>query len=190
MITAHTNIQHADSLAKYMPNGILFEAKNIDDSNFRQLLLGLAGELFTAEGYLITLQEEYLPDQTVLFLDEWEQALGIPDSCFSGTGTLNERRRDIVVKLSSLGVQTILDFEALAALFSVSVTILAGNDPAVSPAITPIRDARNTIVVEFIPPFVFPYTFPINFGSQEISILECLFEKLKPSTSQVLFQSV
>ena len=103
---------------------------------------------------------------------------------------MNERRRDIVVKLASLGVQTILEFEALAALFSVSVTILAGNDPAVSPAITPIRDARFTLVVDFISLEVFPYTFPILFGSVEISILQCLFERLVPANTQVLFQSI
>lgn len=186
----HNKEQQATALALYMPNGILFEAKNIQDSNFRQLLLGLAGELFTAEGYLITLQEEYIPDQTTLFLEEWEQALQIPDDCFSGDGTLDERRRDILVKLSSLGVQTIEDFEALADLFAVGVTILAGNDPAVSPVITPVRNARFTLVVDFVAPTVFTYTFPITFGSVEIGILECLFEKLIPANCEVLFQSI
>ena len=71
----HSLNEHARSLADYLPNGRLFEAKNINDSNFRQLLLGLSGELFTAEGYLITLENEYIPDQTTLFLDEWEQAI-------------------------------------------------------------------------------------------------------------------
>ena len=180
----------ANALADYMPNGHMFAAKNIYNSNFRQLLRGLAWELFTAQGYLTELENEYFPDTTTLFLSEWEQALGIPDDCFSGGGTLIERRRDIIVKMSLLSVQTLPEFVALAAVFNVVVTILAGNDPLVVPAITPIRNARYTIVVQYTAAYKFPYTFPLHFGSEAIANLKCIFEKIKPANCQVLFQSI
>jgi len=195
----HNIEEHADALADYMPNGRLFEAKKIGDSNYRQLLRGIGGELFTAEGYLISLNQEYLPDQTVLFIEEWETALGIPDDCFSTAGSIDGRRKNILIKLASLGIQTATDFEALGEIFGVDVIVHAGRDvgstfPMVFPFIFFDRssDSRFTIVVDFIVEAAnrFPLTFPFTFGSSEIAILECLFNKLKPSNCNVLFRQV
>jgi len=188
---------HALSLAAYMPDGDLFEAKNISDSNFRQLLRGFAGELFTAQGYLITLEDEYFPDATNLFLDEWEQALGIPDECLSGSGTNDERRRDILVKLAALGVQTKEDFISLAEIFGVTITILTGDEAGSFTMSFPLiffntpSDSRYTIIVNFPLPTggFFIYNFPINFGDATQSILRCLFRRLKPANCQVIFRS-
>lgn len=193
----HTLEQHTNSLAQYLPNGRTFAAKNINDSEFRKLLKGLASELFTAEGYLCTLEQEYFPDETVLFLSEWESALGIPDGCFSGSGTLNERRRDIIVKLAATGIQTAEDFEELAALFGITVTVTSGSDIGLFPLEFPFlfvgstRQARYTIFVTFTVPAAnrFPYTFPIVFGGSEIAILECLFNHLKPINCRVVFEA-
>lgn len=167
---------HVQALVAYIPNDRTFEAKNIEGSNFRQLLRGVAGELFRAQGYLTTLELEYLPDQTTLFIPEWESFVGIPDDCFLGTGTITERRRDILVKLSSLGVQTAQDFVDLAAVFGVVVTVTAGAVP-------------YTIIVNF-PEFVgdsFPYSFPIVFGDTVQGLLKCVFDKLIPAHSKVIF---
>lgn len=187
--------RHVNSLADYLPNGIMFEAKNINDSNFRQLLRGLSHELFTAQGYLCTLEEEYFPDATTLFLNEWEQALGIPDDCFSGSGTIIERRRDIVVKLSALGVQTADDFVALALVFGITVTVTALSEEAFPPfpvPFTPVSlpDARFIIVVtgDDILGSVPPYNVPFDLIVGE-SILECLFNKLAPENCKVIFRN-
>jgi uncharacterized protein YmfQ (DUF2313 family) len=188
--------QHANSLADYMPNGRLFEAKRISSSNFRQLLLGLAGELFNAQGYIITLEREYLPDMTNLFLSEWEQALGIPDDCFTGTGSNDDRRRDIVVKLASLGVQTAQDFEDLALLFGAVVTVTPLSDEAFPPYAVPftpvsLTEGRFTIVVTGtdILPDVPPYDVPFDLFNSE-TILECLFNKQKPANCNVVFRNL
>lgn len=205
----YTLSEHADALAAYLPNGRTFEAKNTIvwstdktpvriGSNLRLLLEGIAGEFKRAHEYLLTLEEEYLPDQTVLFLDEWERAVGIPDSCFAGTGTDDERRRDILVKLASLGVQTVDDFIDLAALFGITVEVIPGYDEITFPLTFPVLmfdaewEARYTIIVKFIEesPAVFPLTFPIIFGSGEIATLECLFNKVKPANCEIIFQQV
>ena len=197
MTTRHSLDQHARSLADYLPNGRMFEAKNISDSNFRQLIKGLSGELFTAEGYLITLEKEYFPDLTNLFLSEWEQALSIPDCCFTGTGTNDDRRRDIIVKLSALGVQTADDFVELGELFGVDITITTGSEAGSFPMSFPLilfntpGDSRFTIIVNFPLPTggFFVYDFPIIFGDATQSILRCLFSKLRPANCQVIFRS-
>lgn len=185
-ITAHTN-----ALAAYMPNGALFEAKALADSNFRQLLRGFAGEIFSAQGHITLLGVEYLPDETTLFLSEWERALSIPDDCFSGTGTNDERRRDILVKLVGLGLQTAPDFEFLADLFGEAVTVLPGSEYTGYPFAVADDQKRYYIIIEFTPTGGgFPYTFPFVFGSETIRILECLFDRLKPSNCRVLFRRI
>ena len=199
LITQHSKSKHADALADYLPGGRLFESARVSDSNFRKLLLGLAGELFTAEGYLKTIANEYDINTTSLFIDEWEAALGVPDLCFSGTGTLDDRRRDVLIKLASLGVQTVDDFEALGDILGVSVTVGPGIDfstvfPMTFPAIffNTGKEARFTIIVDFTVEAAneFPLTFPFTFGSSDIAILECLFNKLKPANCDIIFRQV
>lgn len=189
---------YTDSLAGYLPGGDLFASKKIPNSNFRKLLRGLSWELFRANGLLREYNSEIIPDRTNKFLDEWESAVGIPDHCFTGTGTPDERRRDILVKLASLGVQTVDDFVDLADTFGIEVQILSGRDVIAFPLIFPVpmfttlREARFTIIVNFTTQSdnVFPLTFPIVFGSGEIAILECLFRKIKPSNCDIIFRQV
>lgn len=198
LISQHSTSKHADSLADYLPSGRLFESARITNTNFRNLLLGLAGELFTAEGHLKTISNEYDINTTSLLIEEWEGALGIPDSCFSGTGGLIERRRDVLVKLASLGVQTAEDFVALAALFGVVVTVNPGIDFAIFPLEFPWlffsseKEARFTIIVDFTVQEAnkFPLIFPFVFGSDTIGIMECLFNKLKPANCNIIFRQV
>ncbi len=193
--------QHARALAAYLPNGKMFEAKNIQGSNFNQLLRGIAGEMRTVQGFLGTLAAEYFPDNTVLFLDEWERALGIPDDCFDGTGSADERRTHILVKLASLGIQTAQDFIDLAALFGAVAAVTPGADtaaPSVFPMVFPLildgpaDELRFTIIVRLTAPDVdrFPLQFPFTFGSRLATILECLFNKLKPVNCRVVFEQI
>ena len=171
----HSVEQHTDALAHYLPGGRTFEAKNILGSNLRQILTGLAHELFRAQGYLCTLDQEYLPDQTVLYLTEWERALGIPDDCFSGTGSDDERLRDIILKLTAYsGIQTVADFQNLADKFDITATVTPGVDSGFA-----ITDPRFAIVVEWFG------TTPAE--SAQINIVSCLFSKLKPANVEIYF---
>lgn len=190
----------ADSIANFLPPGIMFEGGKIEGTNLRKLLRGLGEELFRSEDLLKQYTEEFLPDCTVAFLDEWESALGIPDDCFLGTGTNDERRRDILTKLAALGVQSAQDFEDLAEIFGVDVIVIGGFEsgsvfPFTFPVVVffnSVKEARFTIIVTFLleASNQFPLTFPIPFGSDEIALLECLFTKLKPANCDIIFQQV
>lgn len=190
--------QYTDSLADYMPGGRLFAAKTVQDSNFRKLLRGMSGELFRVNGLLRDFSDQILPDQTEKFISEWESAVGIPDDCLKGTGAIEERRRDVLVKLAASGIQTEQDFIDLAALYGVTITIRPGVETITFPLTFPViffdtlQDARFTIIIEFTVPDTsrFPLTFPIVFGSGEIAVLECLFNKLKPANCNVIFVQV
>jgi uncharacterized protein YmfQ (DUF2313 family) len=187
----------AQRLADYLPGGRLFQAKNMPASNLRNLLRGLAGEMHTADGHVCEYQEDSNPSVTIYFLEEWEKALGIPDHCFPGNGTVDQRRLHVLVKLAALGVQTGQDFIDLAALFGITVSIASGHDFAVFPLVFPIflvteLEARFTIFVTFTVQGVdiFPITFPYTFGDDTVAILECLFRRLKPANCDVVFTQV
>lgn len=182
--------RHAKALSAYLPDGPLFEAKNIADSNFRQLLLGLSGELFTAQGYLTTLNDEYLPDETTLFLNEWERALGIPDACFSGAGSIIDRRRDIVVKLAALGMQTAEDFVRLGELYGITLTVTPLADEFPLPAGIGEVEARYTMVVTgpLLIGEVLPYDVPFLLLTGE-SILQCLINTQDPVDCAVIYRN-
>ena len=190
--------QYTNSLADYLPGGCLFASAHISDSNFRKLLQGMAGELFRANGLLIEYSEQIIPDQTTKFIEEWESTLGIPDDCFTGTGTIDERRTDILVKLAALGVQTAEDFVDLATILGATVTVTPGIDEISFPLIFPIlmfetlKEARFTIVVQFTVQAAnrFPFVFPFTFGDSTIAILECLFTKLKPANCDIIFSQI
>lgn len=196
-VTVLTVQEHAQRLADYLPGGRLFDAKNRSDSNLLKLLTGIAYELFTAEGYLRDYRDDIIPDATIFFLDEWEEALGIPDSCFTGTGSLNERRRDILLKLASLGLQTASDFEEIGALFGLTVTVEPAYPHAFFPMVFPLflgtaKEARFTIFVTFTVSASsrFPLTFPFVFGDASMGVVECLFRRLKPANCDIIFQQV
>ena len=207
MALAHTRDieQYTDSLARYMPGGDLFESRNVADSTFRKLLRGLSGELFRSNGLIKEYGEQIIPDTTEKFVSEWESALGIPDDCFPGTGTLEERRLHVLIKLASLSVQTQQDFIDLAALFGVIVTIMNGTLHGTFPMKFPTqffnssKDARFTLIVMFtlFDGERFPYLFDavlnptfgaFPFGNSTLALIECLFNKLIPINCDVIFE--
>jgi len=188
--------QQAQTIANYLPSGRVFSAKNLPDTVLRKLLLGFANELLRVDSLIAIFREDTVPDQTEFFIPEWERALGIPDDCFDGKGDDDSRRLSIITKLASLGIQTDPDFVALAAKFGVTVTVEGGSIHGLFPFKFPIkfyaspRDARFTLVVRPSPGAgdSFTYTFPIKFGSSGLSIVECLFNKVKPANVNVVFE--
>ncbi len=187
--------EHAEIFSSYFPSGRAFAIKDVVGSVLNQLLRGISGEAIRVDEAIETLRQEVIPDQTVAFLAEWESALGIPDDCFDGLGDVTERRRDVILKLSSLGLQTRKDFEDWAADLGVQVEVLPGSLHGAAPFEFPIlfyatgKEARNTIVVNFVSAVnaSFPYTFAIAFAFKEVAIITCIFEKLKPASTQVQF---
>lgn len=198
-IESHTKEQHTNALAAYHPVGQLFTAKLVQSTIYRRLLEGLSCERQRIEAWVKLLQDDFIPNNTTEFIPDWERALGIPDDCFSNTGPIEVRRRNILAKLASLGVQTAEDFEALALIFGITVNVSSGTAvgdtfPLVFPIVFPLSDfdARFTIVVEYTPTTseLFPYTYPFTFGEDVVSVLRCLFNKLKPANCQVIFVAI
>lgn len=190
---------NTQSLANYLPNGKLYQAKNIQDSNLRKVLGVLALELIRKETTIKTLADQYYPFTSTDFIVEWEQALRIPDACFKTEGvSLDQRQKQIIAKLAIDNIITLTDFVALAAFFGFTITIQTGFDVDTFPATFPfvlsgtIEEQKFTIIVTFhnLQPepgfsYTFPFVFPINDPTQ---FLECLIKKLVPANVSVIFQ--
>lgn len=192
-----TKSQQATTIANYLPGGKAFATSNISGTTIRKLLLAFADELMRADSLIALFRIDTVPDATKKFISEWEAALGIPDECFGGTGTDIDRRLAIVSKLSAYGVQTDQDFIDVAAKFGIVITVESGSVHGVFPYRFPMklyaseRDARFTIVIRtaLVETDTFTYTFPISFGSDELGIIACIFNKIKPANVDVVFEA-
>ncbi len=179
------------ALASWMPPGLAWVAFRITDTNAWRFLNGLAPEFVRLAGF-IEASRKTIPkiDNNDDFIDAWESSLAIPDDCFPGTGTLEERWTHVLVKFASMNVQTADDFVALAAVFGFPVTVEGGFESVLYPAgFSSDKEARNTIVVTFstLEVGVFPYTFPFTFEESQSNIIICIFEKLKPAHNDIRF---
>ena len=192
----HTQEEHANALAAYYPDNPLFAGKYRPTAKLRELLLGLAEQLRIAENQIELIWEQLDITETVDLIEEWEKALGIPDTCFFGERTIEIRRRDILVKLNS-SVQTAQDFEDLAALLGVEVRVISGAESSIFPITFPMIFADGTsveqrftmvVIVIDVPPVSFPLEFPILFPETAVTVVQCLFRLLKPANVEVIFQ--
>ena len=185
-------------LANYMPNDDVFAGKINETTKLHKFLFGFSETNRRINESLEVTFDEYDFRITTDFLNEWESMLGIPDSCFSGTGTIAQRRIDVIAKFLADGTQTSDDFKAIALLYGISINIKSGVSeldlfPLTFPVTFPdVKTARFTMIIEFTvdESLRFPLTFPIPFGDDDITKLECLFRKLAPANVDVIFRQI
>lgn len=178
------------SLAAYLPGGPLWESAMIPGTNLNAVIAGTSGLLLDTEVFNQIYNSEFIPSsEGTSFLEDWEQAVGIPDDCFPGADEPSReiRRLHVLVKLASLGVQTAEDFERLADILGFSgVTVTSGIDEAI-----PEPEGQFTVVVKLPDEGIgFVYSFPIVFLSNQQTIIECLFIKLKPDNCAIQFGTI
>ena len=170
----------ADSFARLMPTGNYWSGGYVEDTNFRLFLKGIGKEMTRFQQMVQAVAQEYIPNLTTSAIDEWEQFLGIPDDCFFITSntTPDERRRNIIIKLAYMNLQTDADYKALAAQFGLIILL----EPQGGFVL------KIIILNAFIPGF--PYTFTFTFGgSTPVEIFECIVTKQKAAHVQVIFET-
>lgn len=195
---SHTLEQHAQSQADYLPQGKFWRAKNINDSNLRKLLRGLGASTKRQEDIYNQFWEELFIGTSNEFLDDFEKAVGIPDDCFDGQGTIEERRLNVQIKLVSLYVSTEQDFIDLANLLGFIIAIIRPVEDAFPPYDVPfiplgLKESRFTWIIQGenlisnLPPYDVPF---IPDGTDNGNILVCLFNKLKPANTRLIYQNL
>lgn len=181
-------------LAAYLPQGKMYDAKNIRDTNFNKLLVSFSQEYTRIQEKINELSYEDYIAQTQELIENWESALGIPDDCFTNTVSLTQRQLQCVVKFAQMNIQTEADFIQLAATLGYQIEILHGIVYSVFPMLLPAllgsaKSARFTMIIKFLnmdkPQNVFPMTFPFVFQGQ--NVMECVFNHLKPANVRIIY---
>ena len=190
----HSLLEHAASLAAYLPGSRLYFAKYKEESELKKLINGLAGELTRCESNISELFYQHDINRTIALIKEWESALGIPDGIFTGQGPIEERRNHVIIKLT-MSVQTVPDFEELARLLGyddVEIFPLVENEylpysvpfiPWKGPEARFIAVVRGTGLLPENP----PYDVPFDLKGDSTIITE-LFDILKPANTLFIYE--
>jgi len=192
LFDSHTIDEHTTAIADYLPNGLVFGSKYVDQSILRKFLQGLSPEFQRAEQTLIETSVQHDINCAVDFISLWESAVGIPDSCFPATGTLTERRTHVICKLAVMNVQTEQDFIDLSEKLGFTITISSLSDSLFPPYDIPMIPATGSsarfiwVVTGVDPGPVPPYDIPL-FLTFSSSIIICVFELLKPAMTRIIF---
>lgn len=197
-LKCHTQEEHATSLAQYLHNGKVFQLKNVAGTLLRKLLLGWSTELVRVEQKLKETSVNHDIFETTLLIEEWEKALGIPDDCFTGTGDIEKRRIDVLIKLGT-ALLTEQDYIDLGILLGIKVEVVPFDNFVNFPLAFPLQFSPSTKTAKFtmiirLPKeageCIFPLDFPICFNPVEKNTIECIFEKLSPANVKLIFEFV
>lgn len=197
-INTYSKEQVTNFLADLMPQGRAFSAKYYEGSNLRRYLEAKSIEFKRFLDYLSTFLTEITPENTQIYIEEWESALGIPDDCIPLATTDDERRENIVLKLASLAIKTEEDYIHLASQFGFTIEFYVdGNYPPYDVPYTPLEEILDHV----LPPYDVPYTpasestinksmvIVGNFSENQAKadIFQCLVKKLSPANKTVIF---
>jgi uncharacterized protein YmfQ (DUF2313 family) len=191
-----TQTQQADILSQYIRDDRLYQAKNKEGSNLRKVLIGLAEEFVRFRDKANLIYNDYDPSQTEQLITDWETQVGIPDDCFNNTGTLEERRTNILLKLAGINVTTEQQFKNVASILGFNIEVSNGIETLTFPLTLPFillnQDEAPFTIVITLPaseqPAGLPLELPFTLTSQAPEILECLFNKIKPAQCNLIFR--
>ncbi len=193
-IPKHTLAEHTKAIGDFLPSGPVFQSAFNPEADLYKFLSGLSPQVQLAEELISDYQCEFFPDNTDVYLSEWERSLGMPDLCFTATGTAADRQRDIVCKILARGTQTIEGIQLIATKYGITVTIR--KDPITGwPYTWPIvwlspKQNRNTIYVSLsgsTSGSPWPWVWPHAWGGGQ-AIIKCLIEKLVSAQTKVIFE--
>ncbi len=215
--------KHADFLANFLPNGRLMRGKFASarfvipdsalfpldlphsfplieefpkDTVLRKYLRGKAPEFKRINDLFVTFLSEVDPRITTDLIEKWESAVKIPDECIPVAATIEERRENVVLKLTSMSVQTEDDFRALAEVLGFTVTFASDQFfPYDLPHSFEIAEPVNIFFPLDLPfsfigdtssKFVFVISGNFGIDDAKAEIFNCLVKELAPSTYRVV----
>lgn len=196
MLEVRTKEQQADILAQYLRDDRLHQQKNKDGSVLRKILIGIASGWLDFRDKINEVVNEYNPKNTTALIEEWEEFVGIPDSCIPVASTLEQRRKNILLKLAGINATTAKQFKNIASILGYSIEVSNGVSISTFPLTLPfllISEASAPFTIVITLPISaqtsgFPLTLPFSLSEQEPVILNCLFNKLKPANTQLFFR--
>jgi uncharacterized protein YmfQ (DUF2313 family) len=93
------------------------------DAVVTKTFAGLAPTYERSAARAVYLLQDAFPGSTFELLPEWEATLGLPDPCAGEAPTVQQRRAQVVSRLTATGGQSIQYFTAVAAALGYAITI-------------------------------------------------------------------
>lgn len=192
-------INKADQLAGYLRDDRLHMAKYDTESKARKVLNGLSGSFILFDNTKDEALKELNINTTTQLINEWERMVGIPDQYIGIANTLEQRRKNVLLKIAGIKATTKQQFENLGDILGIPIQVFAGGDVIRFTYTFPIlliteEQLPYAIVININKQYSdgsgFPYTFPITFLTNAETILRSFFERLKPAHTKLYFRYV
>jgi len=198
MIENRTQQEQARVLANYLRNDNLHEAKNKENSNLYKVLVGLAEGWLDFRNNANDIIDNYNINNSLLLIDEWEKAVGIPDNVFSVASDIETRRRNVLLKIAGSKAETKEQFERIGEILGFNIQVEPAFKYSKFTYTFPVLLVSETsipfvIVINIdksLKPNGFPFTFTLNFSINPADILKLFFNKIKPSNTIIVFRYV
>lgn len=164
-----------------------------------RLFWGLAATFARIEGRGYDLADDALPNRTVELLPDWEEVAGLPDECTGPGGSVAERQAALVERLTTVGSSAVGYFLQRAAdLGYTDVTIIehkpfrCGLSRCGDRLAAAERQFVWTVVVGGLTLRYFRAGVGRTgerLGSFGQTSLQCVFERIKPAHTRMIFAS-
>lgn len=197
------------TLQRHTPLGVAWDAYRIAGARAYRLWSSIGTLFDDATSALCRVVTELSPYSTTELISEWEDSVGLPDSCLPRSSTIEGRRSWVVWRLSKRRWTTAQDWHDLAALFGLTISITPGwhvqrpqlfeyRFPAgfdLFPKLGRFRVYVDILGHDFSG-FEYgsqgvsePAGFPIPFGgsSAEIDQFKCIIERVRPANVVVIW---
>lgn len=193
MATSNLSEQFKNALKKFFPMG---KAWNFNATTLEKLIQSLSNEFCRVQERFNQLLIETDPRNADELLTDWETSLGLPDECSTLGATVEERRKQVVQKLTNTGGSSFEYFEDVAENlgFDVTVSDYCRFQAGKSVAGDKITNAEWDYWWQVSAPAELSTVFKAGVGKAGDKLtelgnatLECTFEKLKPAHTEVLF---
>jgi len=177
-IKKYTTDEWIGFLNHFLPNGEAFVAKYVEGTNLRAYQKAKSQEFKRFGDFVADLISEVLPSTSINLLGEWESYLGIPDNCIPLATTLQERRDNVILKLTSLAYQTEQHLIDLADAYGFTITFSLSTGFNYTLPFVLNNNERSLFLIKG------------NFSTnpEKAAVFQCLIRSLIPANKTVGFQ--
>ena len=194
-----TTEEQAKITASYLSSGRMWNWKNKITHDGFKWLRGLSLSCGRVEGVLNEWMRSLNIINSTKLIDDFERMACIPDGAMPGTGTLANRQRHVITKISTFGVQTGDRIKFECTKMGLVVEVYPGmyfyNNPDVRvPPFATKKEARNTIVIEYYPSLsdpdeinTFPIDFPYTFARNNYGVMQDHLLRAVPVTKNLIW---